>query len=379
MVNFDFNYQIDEYKKCIERTERDLRDIIYKIMTRKFGSDWETDQSRGWISEKIDELKQKAKQSIENSQTQPRLIDFCDMLDLRDIIKNNWNVFSPIFSSKDILMHVEELNSYRVPPAHSRELQSYQQHACIGLCGKICSKIYSWNEGFGIQIKKYDCEFRFDSNQVQQKEVLDEQTQEKLGKNSKQTFQNWLSNISKLGKLEQKTPNELILRAMGSHLVITTNQPTRSSTGSEQWMSNWARTVTENKKLLDQVIKIGNHPYSVIHWVLNSEFDIDNIVKKVKDLTGITPGSSGATVMASGTIIGNATYGIANVENSSIRILLATENNLGKISIQRDGGPNTGFTKAHLVITPDDILSKLLGEMAQVKFIELIRKSCELD
>lgn len=344
-------------------------------MTRKFGSGWETDPAKNLSNEKISELQLKARESIESTQQRPRLIDFCEILDLRNIIEKNWDLFSPIFSSKDILHEIEKLNSYRIPTAHGRDLKKYQKFACIGLCGEIRSKIHSWNEGFNIPIKEYVCELYFASNQVKQESRLDQQTQNDLRQSSQQPFEEWLTNISQLGTLEQ-SPTEWVLRAMGNHLKITSNRPTRYSTGSEQWMTTWARIVTGNKNLLDKVLEIGNKPYGVLHWILNSEFDVDNIVRKVRDLTGISPGSFSATASAAGSIVDSASYGVANLDNSSIRILIATQETLCKVSIQRDGGPNVGFTKAHLEMIPDDVLSRLYGEMPQVKFLELIKKSC---
>jgi len=351
-----FDYSPNDYKQCIEDTEKQLRNVIYNEMSKNFSTSWETDPKYGWIEDKIKGLIQRSRESIKTKHEKFRLIDFSDLLDLKIIIEKNQNVLSAIVPKK-VAEWLGELNSLRVPSAHSRDLLTHQKSQIIGICGEILISIQENRIGKGSSTLYYTCELKIESAP---KDVASEAMDaEVLGKKRV-----WLSKIKSIGTLESKGENdnevEYLLRGNGGHSKIFLGKKIHLHSSSQQWKVINVKISSQNIQLLDKIIKQGSITVSVIYWIINNKIDVNALVKEIKQLTGYSPGSSGGI---GGGIITSASYNFSGFDDSSISILLSTENSYGRLGLQRSGNPGKGFSTAHLNFNPDLLLSILYGKI----------------
>lgn len=363
-----FDYSPDDYKQCIEDTEKRIRDVLYAEMSKNHSTSWETESNHGWNEEKINELKNRMNESIKTKDEKYRLIDFCDLLDLKKIIESNQNVLDTLLPKK-IAEKISELNSLRIPSAHSRALLQHQKNQIVGICGEILISIQERQIGRGSSTLNYTCELKIES--TPDDEVSDSMDSEVLEKK-----ENWLSKIESIGKLEKKQEDdnqiEYLLRGSSGHLKIFLGKKIHLHSSAQKWKVINIKISTQNSPLLEQVIQQGSIPVTVIYWIINNKINVNSMVNDIKELTGKSPGSSSGL---GGGIITSASYGLGRFDDSTIRILLSTDNSYGKLGLQRDGFPDKGFTNAHTIFNPDIILSVLYGKLPYQKLQQLLKDS----
>ena len=126
--------------------ENFLRDNITFILKNKYGNAWENnlgvseERINIWKERKIEEKKRLNGNEIEN-----RLLYYSDFYDLKTIIDKNWDIFKDIFKIKsEIDYQLEQLESYRNPNAHHRDLLDYQKCLLVGLVGEIKTQILAY-------------------------------------------------------------------------------------------------------------------------------------------------------------------------------------------------------------------------------------------
>ena len=163
MLPFDFT--IEQTKECINKTEEQLRDLISTVLSSKYGLDWDSSCSiwdnqtrQGFEKRRDDEKKLFSNQQISN-----RLIDYCDIKDLKDIIQNEWSLFNNIFQAQQKTMILfDMLQTLRNPQMHSRpSLLPHQLYLCLGICGEFMLAIENWRQGYKHSVKGYSALLRF--------------------------------------------------------------------------------------------------------------------------------------------------------------------------------------------------------------------------
>lgn len=132
--------------KSLRDIENFLRNNIMYILKNQYGNDWEkhlgvTDERlEVWNNRMLEERKRLKGQSIEN-----RKIYYSDFYDLKTIIIKNWNIFKECFGERKIIEHqLSQLESFRNPNAHNRDLLDYQQHLLVGYVGDIKNGIMKY-------------------------------------------------------------------------------------------------------------------------------------------------------------------------------------------------------------------------------------------
>lgn len=125
--------------KSLRDIENFLRNNTMYILKNQYGNDWKKhlgvtkERLEVWNSRMLEEGKRLKGQSIEN-----RKIYYSDFYDLKTIIIKNWDIFKKCFDEKKIIEHqLSQLESFRNPNAHNRDLLDYQKHLLVGYIGNI--------------------------------------------------------------------------------------------------------------------------------------------------------------------------------------------------------------------------------------------------
>lgn len=136
-----------EPTKNLKDVENSLQDLIFVILTEKYGDKWEEnigvteDRITKWKERKEEEKKRQQSGTIEE-----RLMYYSDFYDLKTILINKWELFSSIFiDKKTIETFLNQLEKYRDPDAHRRDLFSYQKMLIAGMSGEIRSLITKYH------------------------------------------------------------------------------------------------------------------------------------------------------------------------------------------------------------------------------------------
>lgn len=128
-----------DINKALEDIENFLRKNIMYILKNKYGNDWE--KHLGVSSERLAKWEERAeeeKKRLNGNVIENRKIFYSDFFDLKTIIINNWEIFNNCFENKKILEYqLSQLESFRNPNAHNRDLLDYQKHLLIGYIGEI--------------------------------------------------------------------------------------------------------------------------------------------------------------------------------------------------------------------------------------------------
>lgn len=138
-VNIDVNSELRDI-------ENFLRDNIAFILKNNYGKEWEKklgvtgERINTWETRKIVEQKR-----LNGKKLEDRLLYYSDFYDLKVIIDKNWNVFKDVFlSKKEIDYQLEQLESYRNPNAHNRDLLEHQKFLLRGIVGEIKSNLMKY-------------------------------------------------------------------------------------------------------------------------------------------------------------------------------------------------------------------------------------------
>ena len=151
----EFGYTPGTLKDCISETEKQLRQIICDIFFEKYGTDWQSKASLGFDLEEVREIKSRMNTEKEV------FLDYCNILQLKEIIDENWSEFAKVFSSKDTTMqYLTTFNLFRNPEMHSRNIAKHETYLCLGICGQLMEDI-DWYEGYKHEVKEYLCELVF--------------------------------------------------------------------------------------------------------------------------------------------------------------------------------------------------------------------------
>ena len=129
--------------QALKDTENALRDFVALELSKKLGKDWI--EKCGVSEDRIE--KWKKRKGIEESRqgsavVEERLIYYADFYDLKTILKKNWQHFAPALGDwKSMEVWLSELERFRDPDAHRRELLPHQKNLIIGIAGEIRSRL----------------------------------------------------------------------------------------------------------------------------------------------------------------------------------------------------------------------------------------------
>ena len=130
--------------QALRDAENSLRDFIAAVLSQSLGPNW-VEQSgvpperlEKWRERKVAEEKRQ-----ESGVVEERLIYYADFYDLKTILKKNWSAeFSTAFGDwKTFEVWLTELECFRDPDAHRRELLPHQKHLALGISGEIRTRI----------------------------------------------------------------------------------------------------------------------------------------------------------------------------------------------------------------------------------------------
>lgn len=132
--------------QALKDTENSLRDFVVMLLQDKYGGEWlkhcgaSEERIHIWEKRKEEEDKKHGAGVADE-----RMIYYADFYDLKTILKKNWDLLSPALGDwKSMEVYLSELERYRDPMAHSRELLPYQKHLILGISGEIRGKIVQY-------------------------------------------------------------------------------------------------------------------------------------------------------------------------------------------------------------------------------------------
>lgn len=132
-----------DISQSLKDAENTLRDFISDILVNKYGNNWidkckiSKDRTDKWSSRKDEEIKKQKFGTVEK-----RLIYYADFYDIKTILKKNWDLFSEALGEwKVIEVWLNELERFRNPDAHRRELLPHQKQLAAGITGEIRTRI----------------------------------------------------------------------------------------------------------------------------------------------------------------------------------------------------------------------------------------------
>lgn len=375
------NIHSADLRDTIIKTEEKLRDLVYSVLTREYGTKWEIDTNLGWSNKQrtsLEKRREDRKKEFPTKQNPNRLIDYCYILDLKSLITkpDNEKLFRPMFQEwQKHLTFFDELGKHRDPIMHGTDvLTETEKNLCVGICGEFDKVVEHWKKGFSRKIMKYACNINFDVEE----QGDDVESQKKT---AQQLADDCIEKIRRLSVAEITTEKidhgeAIVIKLKEGVVKVTTPYLARKFNGT---YAQTAIIYIESSRFdaFDTVLKICNHTYWYLEWTVSDKLDVVSLMARIKELTGKTPGSSGLSHNGS-KVIAQADYGIQGIDNIRIRARFADTNSpfISQISMtHEDSMFDNGFRNAHRVFSPDVILSISYGEIPLTKIRELIKSS----
>lgn len=379
-----FNFSINDVRSYVIKAEQELRDLIYSILTEKYGISWEVDPQIGFKeNEKQDLMRRKEEEMLRfpNQTLSDRLIDYCYIHDLKNILQKNWQHFGQIFSSKEkTCVLLEILSLIRNPIMHGRnDIVPHQFHLCIGICGDFLNTIERWKLGYKVRIKSFECEFKFSS-------LADVNDQETAKLRSLRLAEGWIQKI--ISSLDLKPQynsldenKSILLRlSYGKIRIHLINNAWWEQYDKKQYWNISVRVETNNYDALDRVLSIENHPYWTFTMKLEDQLDLAHIKRKAEEVVGHKQWRIGGQ-LHKGKITPHAIddlIGRSRDTSVFVKLYSGQQDSGSSLQIICKSDPNHGFHQAHKVFMVKDILSILNGQMTAAKTHELIRRACTI-
>lgn len=132
---------IEEELKILENS---VRNILAFVLSKSLGSNWL--ENLKISSDRIEKWKDRRKieeKRLKDVALEARLIYYSDFYDLRSIINKHWDdgLKDVFLDKKTVILYLEEIEKFRDPNAHRRELFEYQKHLIKGISGEIRTRI----------------------------------------------------------------------------------------------------------------------------------------------------------------------------------------------------------------------------------------------
>lgn len=166
---------------------------------------------------------------------------------------------------------------------------------------------------------------------------------------------------------------EKLVRLPEGQVVLSAPLNGRQYNGTDYWASIIQAKVY-TAQALDSILLEGKCPCWALDWNLKEDIDLDRLVSNIKEYTGRTPSSSNS-VGVNGLLTG-VEYPL-EVDSRILRIYVGKggySGALATIGLRYEGSGEEGFYQVHKSISPDIILSFLLGEIALPSFRSAINE-----
>lgn len=151
----EFPYSIEQTRECILATEASLRLLVSRLMSRTYGSEWDmfvSEQPSPLMDEStylslVDRREAAQEMQPDDNKASAHLLDYSEITHLRNLIKEHWSLFSPIFLSEGIIVLLDQLKYLRSPlMSGGGRMALHRHYLCLGICGEVLSIIQHWQE-----------------------------------------------------------------------------------------------------------------------------------------------------------------------------------------------------------------------------------------
>lgn len=373
---------IEEFfkKDPIEKVERELRFLVWDILSDKYGQQWITNENvicKAKWSEELERKAAKDKVVQGNSNLHEIPLAYAEFYDVKEVIKNNEELFKPVFDKWEITTgYLETIIGFRNIIKHHRDISPNQNHLLIGICGEIIDSISLWRIGSKIDLDKEVLSF---TDYI----VTDNKSEEDILKEAslkvKEIKDNFLSAFKSSGInifSDVKTNEfEVIIKTEYVEVEIrTTDNP---SSGSRIKDINYKKVssrllYTENNSVpLNLIMTNLNKNYWVVEYLLKGSIDINRLKEWSEKQAGLTPGSS----TASGKSFDSVDYGFLGGKIRVCASKYINDNNeiCGKLSLTNNNQEEKW--NPHLNITPNDLIGFMLGNISPRTIMHLYNES----
>ncbi len=373
------NIKIEDTRNMITKTEDRLRDTIDSILTRKHGANWENNSQIGWSKGKKQELESrlKNKQSKFPEHTHStRLLDHGYIYDLKYLIENNEPVFiSELGSVKKVTTYLEILGENRNSLMHSDDVDEYQKHLCLGICGYLQQVAEKWKLGYKRKAKRWEADIRLSQLESMGKDIA---------KNEAQRLADAMIQKLKLkatGLVTEKIENNQAVYEIPINkckLLIRISKPTRQDHSKHGiFQSVNFHLSSESFELISDTLAELPYKNWTFTWIIPKGLDAIFTIDKIQQIRRIR--ASGSMSYSGTELIGRRMefYLQKNEERTVRADIGGGKNHPTKITLVFDGaGPNDGFTNAHTIFSPDEILTICYGERTPIGVLKLLDEAC---
>lgn len=133
--------------QALRDTENALRDFIAARLEQTLGSEWI--DACGVTPQRIDQWRERKadeERRQEAGVVDERLMYYADLYDLKAILKKHWqgDFADALGKWRRFEVFFDELERFRDPDAHRRELLPHQQQLVLGIAGDIGSRLVRW-------------------------------------------------------------------------------------------------------------------------------------------------------------------------------------------------------------------------------------------
>lgn len=252
-----------------------VREVVSKVMTSSHGPTL-VGTSMGFSEQEIKELEQRRKDERDKLSSQPtssKILDYTNIVDLKRIIQDNWQEFSPIFLSKDTTMvYLDTLNKFRNPIAHVRPgILEHQYYLALGICGQLSLYIKRWRAGYRHHVKSYFCEFRFSS--------LDQNDSRAKANNWSEKIESLSSKDVSLSRSNEFGEEKLIRLSKGQ--VRISSPQTIPQSGVVPYWTTVIQARVSTRLALNDLLTNGNHPCWALLWNLREDINVHTLIPEI--------------------------------------------------------------------------------------------------
>lgn len=217
----------------------------------------------------------------------------------------------------------------------------------------VTEKVFSRN------IREYTCDFGLDEIIDQKSATGEKDAEDKVMKRAEKFLENIEKNAKSVtdSDIPGRGSSHIIEKEKG--IIEITVPKIRGSSKAGGTKSVNLHLKTDNLELLDDIIKINKHPYWDFQWILDENYDVQQLIKTIEEKTGKSPGSKSGTGSGENTVWDSATYGLMSVNSHQIVVRISTD----KIALTCQSSPvDGGVFQAHKILNPGKLISILFGE-----------------
>jgi len=365
----------------IEVIERALRNVIHDVLSSNFGPDWTKDKNVGlgsnWARQL--ELKRQGDQAKTKTVAYDIPLAYSEFSDLGKLLVNNKGLFDPIFGNYfgdwnvfyALYRYAEKL---RNAIKHHRDISVAQRYLLAGIAGEIEDSVNLWRIRGRLRTRRLILQFR-DLIPTQDKPdsaILTESIEciKQWGDRTQSAIKAIQLDLNEFEQIEEQF--KFCIRGPLIEMEISTTPSTEPSYRIDntpyKGVHAELRLDVGCKDKLGEFLKIIAKPYHYIAYDLVNRIDLQALKKWSMERAGLQPGSSGSTGQE-----------LTDIEYSFVRHRLRIgacnypDERGGKFYITVEGPWR--FWRAHSLITPDNLLSFMVGDTTPKAMMHLVKMS----